>query len=691
MCNGSSLRALLISAGLVIACAGAAAQAATDPLPATTSVVASTAAAPPTQSTFTIAGPEDLTITLTDLAQPQALTALNVAITQGGTLAASYTLSAQTLTTSLAGANGTYTISVFGVPNASSGAGTFSVCVAPSSAPANCLLPGAPSLGGNVASFAGSISAPSAAANAALSTTAFTLVVPAPGGSYTVNYADLGFPVALSSSNTLQPNPSLGLFSGSTPVSGGLGFASGTSFTLSPGTYTLLAVALADATAKAGSYGLTVSGPAGTLLAVTVPVGQLATPTAVTNPAQQSVTLTVTDYGFPGALAQASAMLTAGAARLAGTSAAGGPVTSSIGAGTLQLWTYAAPGASAGTYAVDVAAGTTDLALNAYGVAQSASNYAYAFVTPALTASTAYQAAAVDLQFPAALSALSFAVAVDGAVTPQSGGGPSISFTPARAEPAVVLVAASTPASGAITGNGLFDVSVQSTANPPQLVFDQAQAVSSTPGFFSTRALTIASAGNYGATLTDQMFPAPFGNLALAVTQGSLIVGKIFGSGTFSFAATPGTYQLTFIATPAASQQFGLYTVGVTYGAPSVTLTSSASSTTAGSSVTLSWTVTNATACTASGGAFTGSIAPANGSQSVAVSATTTYLLQCSGPAGTDSATTTVTATPASGGGSGSGSGGGGALDLTALAFWGLAAAAAVRRRWHGAAVRAAA
>jgi hypothetical protein len=690
MCDRSSFRALLLAAGLGAACASAAAQAATDPLPATASVVASTGAAPPTQSTFTIAGPEDLTITLTDLAQPQALTALNVAITQGGTLAASYTLSTQTPTTTLAGANGSYTIAVFGVPNAGSGAGTFSVCVAPSSAPANCLLPGAASLDGNVASFAGSISAPSAAANAALSTNTFTLVVPAPGGSYTFNYADLAFPVALSSSNTLQPNPSLGLFSGSTPVTGGLGFASGTSFSLSPGTYTLLAVGLADATAQVGSYGLTVSGPAGTLLNVTVPVGQLGAPTAVVNPAQQSLTLAVTDYAFPGALTQARAMLTAGGAELLSTSAAGGPVTSSIGAGTLQLWTYAAPGATAGTYSVDVAAGTTDLMLSAYGVAQSTSNYAYAFVTPALTANTAYQAAAVDLQFPSTLSALSFAVAVDGAVTPQSGGGPSISFTPAKAESAAVLVAASTPASGAITGNGLFDVNVQTAANSPQLVFDQTQAVSSTPGFFSTQALTIGSAGNYGATLTDQMFPAPFSNLALAVTQGSLIVGKIFGGGTFSFTATPGTYQLTFTATPASAQEFGLYTVGVTYGAPSVTLTSSASSTNTGSSVTLNWTVANATACTASGGAFTGSIAPANGSQSVVVSATTTYMLQCSGPAGTDSATTTVTATPASSGGSGSSSGGGGgALDLTALAFWGLAAAAAVCRRRRGAPVRA--
>jgi hypothetical protein len=693
MCDRWTFRALLLTAGLCGAWADAAAQAASDPLPATTSLVANAGAAPPTQSTFDIAGPEDLVVTLADLGQPQALTSLSVAITQGGNLAASYTLSTQTPTVSLKAANGSYTIAVFGVPNANTGAGTFSVCVAPSSTPSNCLLPGAPAPGANVASFAGSISAQSAAANPTLSTTTFTLVVTT-SDNYTFNYADLAFPVALSSSNTLQPNPDLGLFAGGTPVTGGLGFSSGTSFSLSPGTYTLLAVAQADATIKAGSYGITVTGAAGTapLLDVTVPVGQLTASARVSNPALQSLTLTVTDYAFPGALARAAAMLTAGGSKLITTTSGGGAVTSSIGAGTLQLWNFGAAGVTAGTYGVDVAAGATDLMFAAYGVAQSSSNYAYAFATPALSANTAYQAAAVDLQFPSALSALSFAVVHDGMVTLQSGGGPTVSFTPAAAGSAVVLAAASTPSSGAITGNGLFDVNLQTSGNSPQLVFDQTQAVSSTAGFFATRTLNVNAAGNYNATLTDLQFPASFGNLALAVTQGAQIVGKIFGGGTFSFAPTPGAYQLTFIATPQSAQEFGLYAVSVTYAAPSVSLTASAATVTTGSSITLDWTTTNATSCTPSGGGFTGNITPGKGSQTVTVNATTTYTLQCAGPAGSGSASATVTAT-AAGGGSGSGGGGhggGGALDSGALALLGVAAAAAARRRWRPAPVRGA-
>jgi hypothetical protein len=689
-----NLRGLLLAIGLAglwstVAHAG-------DPLPPTTSLVASPVAAAPTQSTFTVTGPEDLVVTLNDLQNPQPLSSLSVAITQGGELAASYTLSSQTPSTTLKGANGTYTISVFGVPSASAGGGTFSVCVAPSSTPTSCLLPGAPSPGGNVASFAGSISASGAAQNPALSTVSFTLVVPASGGTYTINYADLAFPVVLSTSGALNPNPNLGLFLGSQPVSGGLAFGSGTSFDLSPGTYTLLAVAQADATTKAGTYGITVTGPPGSapLLDVTVPVGQLNSPASFQNPTSQALTLTVTDYGFPGPLAQAVAMVTAGGTSLLGAIPESGPVMSIAPdpAGTLQLWTYAAPATTAGTYGVDVTAGNTELFRGAYGVAGSSSNYAYAFVTPALSANTAYQASVADLQFPSVLSALSFAVAHDGTVTTQSGGSSTIDFTPAAAGSAVVLVSASTPTSGAVTGNGLFDVNVQTSGNSPQSVLDRTQAVSSTPGFFDTRTLNVGTAGNYDVTLTDLQFPVGFGNLALAITQGGQVVGKIFGGGTFTFAPTAGTYQLSFVATPQSSQpsgQFGLYAVSVLYSAPTVSLTSSTTSATTGTSIKLSWTTTNAASCTASGGGFTGGIQPGTGSQSVTLTATTTYTLQCTGPSGSASASTKVAATPGSD--TSGGKSGGGALDGKGLLVWGLAAAAAARRRWRSVAARRAA
>ncbi|MEJ0005154.1 MAG: hypothetical protein WDM77_01865 [Steroidobacteraceae bacterium] len=643
-------RALLLLAG---ACGlGSYVAQAADPLSPTTSLVASAGAAAPTQSSFTITTPEDLVITLEDLQNPHALTSLSVAITQGGQLTAGYTLSSETPTATLKAASGTYTVSVFGVPDATAGAGSFSLCIAPSNSPTSCLLPGAPTVGGDVASFAGTISAQNASQNSTLSTTSYSLIVPSPGGFYTITYADFAFPVSLSSSGNLSPNPNLGLFQGGQPLIGGLGFSSGTSFNLAPGTYTLLAVAQADPTVMAGSYGITVSGPAGSapLLDVAVPVGQIVAPSSISNPNLQSLTLSVTDYAFPSALSQAEAMLTVGGSKLLGTTFAGGPVTATAGAGTLQLWSYATAASTAGTYGIDVATMTSDLFLAARGVAGSGGSFAYAFVTPSLTANTTYQAAAVDLQFPSALSAISFAVAHDGMVTKQTTGNATLAFTPTTSRPAVVLVSASTPTSGTAASDGLFDVNVQTAASSPLLIFDQTQAVSSTPHFFDTRTINIATAGSYDVTLNDLKFPAAFGSLALAVTQGGQIVGKIFGGGTFTFAPTAGNYQLTFVATPQSTQQFGMYGVAVQYAPPTVSLTSSAASAVTGSSITLSWTTTNATSCTGSGTGFTGNFTPGMNSQSVTLAATTTFTLQCTGPAGSNSGSTAVTATAASSG-----------------------------------------
>lgn len=667
----SNAARLLQALGLGLASIGLAHAA--DPVPATASLVASSGAATPVQSTFTIAGPQDLVVTLTDLKNPAAFTSLGVTVIQGGQLAASFNLSAQTPKANLPAANGTYTISVFGAPDATAGAGTFSICVAPSATPANCLLSGAPTPGGNVASFTAAINATPGAQTATLTTTQYTLTVTA-GGAYTVNYADLNFPVALSSSGTLTPNPNLALFSGANLV--GAAFASGTTFNLAGGTYTLLAVAQADATAKSGSYGIRITGPA-TLLDVTVPVGQLTAPSTVNNPTSQSLSLAVKDYAFPGVLGTAGAMLTAGGTKVLAATAAGSPAAASAPAGALQLWTYAAAASTPGIYSVDLSAGASDLYFNAYGVAGSAGNKAYAFVTPALSANTAYQASAVDLQFPSILSALSFAVAHDGIVTAQSGGAPTIDFTPAANGAAVVLVSASAPASGSQTGNGLFDVNVQTKASTPQRIFDQTQAVATSGSFFDSRTVNVDTAGNYNVTLSDLQFPAAFGNLALAVTQGSQVVGKIFGGGNFTLTApNPGAYRITFLATPQTSQ-FGVYSLSMLYALPSVTLSSSASSAMTGSSVTLSWTTANATSCTASGGNFTGAISPGSGSQGVKLDASTTFKLSCTGPAGTASGQTSVTATAPTAGKSG----GGGSLDAGALGLMGLAATAAARRR----------
>jgi hypothetical protein len=78
--------------------------------------------------------------------------------------------------------------------------------------------------------------------------------------------------------------------------------------------------------------------------------------------------------------------------------------------------------------------------------------------------------------------------------------------------------------------------------------------------------------------------------------------------------------------------------------APTATLSSSIANVPSDGSVTLTWSSTNATSCTASG-SWGGSLAM-SGSQSVVVTQNSTYSLSCSGSGGNATASVTVTAAP---------------------------------------------
>ena len=661
-------------AALALCCAMVGMAHAADPLPAETQLVAASTAAvtSPTQPvTFTISPAEDLVVTLTDLKIPAELTSAGVLVTQAGAIVGSGQLTnpATNASVSLPAASGVYTLYVFGAPGASYSVGSYTLCVAPKASPSNCITQsatGAAQDANDSPSFAGLITAQDSAKDPTVSTLSTTLNVTT-AGSYTFNFSDLAFPTAL---NTL---PNLALFQGSQtiipPGQTTPGITAGTALTLSPGEYTLLSIAQADQTVKQGLYQITIAGPSGTtpLLSTAIPVGLLPAAAAFANPTAQNVTLTVSDYGFPGALASASALLTAGGTVVGSANAAGGAQRFAAPAGTLSLWTYGSMGSTAGTFSADVSAGTADLYTTAQGVGPSGTTYTYAYVVPAPTLNTttglytqtalsagAYTATATDLQFPSLLGGLAFAVAQNGVISQQSTTAATLNFT-ATAANAVLLVSATAPAS-TTSPNGLFDVNIQSTGASASLVFDKTQSVSATPALFNAQTLTIADNASYDVNLTDLKFPVAFDSLALVVSRGSEVLGKVFGAGTFSFAGTPGTYQLTFVASPSSDQLFGLYADSVVYSPPTVTLTSSVATAVTGSSITLTWSSTNATSCTASGGSFTGS--GTSGTASVTLSATTTYTMTCTGTggSGTQSVTVTATAAPAK-------SGGGGAID----------------------------
>lgn len=643
-----------LSAFFLMACALSAGAASPPPIAPESRLVAAPGASSSTSQTFTIASAQDLTVTLTDLKVPAALTSATVAVTQGDTLVGSASLAAPATSAafSISQADGNYTLWVFGVPNASFSVGTFSVCVAPKSNPSACI---------QNASLAGNISAGGSATDPTISTLSTTLTVTT-AGAYTFSFADLQFPAVLNTP------PDLALFQGSSTVQ--LSIASGTVIQLNPGTYSLLSIARADQTTQAGLYSISVAATGGgqPLLDTSVPVGILPAATAFDNPHSQSVTLKVTDFAFPAALAQASALVTSGGTVVAQTSASAGSVTQRAAAGTLDLWVYASAGATPGTYETDVSAGSTSLITAAGGETPSGSTtFAYGFVSPPVAAGS-FNATVADLGFPSALGGVSFEVAQGGAVLKQSAAAATVPIT-AAAGPVVFLVSAQSPAGSGTSSNGLFDVNLQSAQATPVLEFDRTQSVSSTPALFDSQTLTIGVSASFDATVTDLELPAAFGNLALLVSQGSSVYGKIYGGGNFSFNAAPGTYQLTFVASPASQQQYGLYGTSVAFTPPTITsFQSSASSAATNSSITLTWATANATSCTGSGGSWSGSTT--SGSISLVLSSTTTYTLSCEGPGGSVSKTVQVTATAAAG------SGGGGRLDLPFLLVLSLVALA---------------
>jgi hypothetical protein len=489
-------------------------------------------------------------------------------------------------------------------------------------------------------------------------------------GSYTVTITDDAFPAALQSISG-------GIANGTTPVSS---LAAGTTqVTLAAGTtYTLIIGALADAAAQAGLYGIRIADPSGAVIFDrTLPVGTMPASTIVNNTSSQSVGLTLTDLAYPAALTGVGVAVTEGSASLAKLTAPGTLANFTVPAGSLEIWQYAVAGASPGVYDVTLSNSTVSLFSNTKVVSPpaAASSLSFAFVVT-LPAAATYNLAVTDFQFPSGLT-LASTIAQNGTVLQQSANG---DFTAAKGI-AIVVVNAQPPQSG----NGIFDVTVQTSGASPQILLDQTQAVG---GVFDTRTINVGISGAYDATLTDLAFPAAFHDLAVVVSHGGQVDGKIFGGGTFSFNVTPGQYVLTFVATPISSPPsppitpspvvgYGLYSVRVASSAPVVTFTANAASVAAGGAVTLTWSSQNSTSCTASGGSGWAGTQATSGTLSVSVSATETLKLTCTGPGGSAAQSVNITATAAAA----KSGGGGGALDFGLL---GILGACLLARRTRG-------
>jgi plastocyanin len=657
--RGSSVLRLLAASSL---CALSSGVARADVLLDQTNLVAVPTAAAPSEHAFTTSTAQALTVTLTDLQVPAAFQSLQIAVTLGDALVGSVSVNATThvATLALPAATGAYVLHVIGTPDASANFGGFGVCVAPATSATSCI---------GADSFSGTIQTPSPTPSGTGLSTTF---VSTTAGNYTVTLTDDNFPVKL-----LTPVAG-GIAQGSTAV-GALVEGSNTVPLAAGTTYTMILAAVADTGVGAGLYGVQITDPAGNLVfGRTVPVGNLGASTIVNNPSAQPLSLTLNDLQYPAPFASLGVAVTAGGARLAELTAAGTVTNIMAPAGSLEVWTVASAVSQPGVYSLSLASGAAaSSAVNLLSTTQvvnpaGTSTNSYAFLVTLPSAGT-YQLSVSDFQFPAALTSLSATIAQNGTVLSQD---PTSGAVTGAAGLAVVLVNAQPPSSG----NGIFAVTLQTAATPAQIILDQTQAVG---GVFDTQPITVGTSGNYNVTLTDLGFPAKFANLAVVLSQGSQVLGKIYGSGNFPFNVSPGKYVLTFVATPGATSipsstpggasttgpgNYGLYAVNVSTAQPTVTFTAGATTVAAGQTVQLTWSSKDATACTAGGGVTGWSgTETISGTATITISATATLTLTCTGPGGSAMQSVSVTATPAPA----TKSGGGGAINpawLLALA-----------------------
>jgi hypothetical protein len=613
----------------------------------------------PDARTFTVAAAGQVQVTLRDLGTPTGgatgFTKLKAIVTRGFTKVASLATAG---TVQFDATPGTYKVQVVGT--AVSPTGTFDIVV--QTVPANAPL----------LQFADGIEAAPVAGNPAQSTLDVNFAINTPG-TYQVALTDRALPSALASLDLLV------LRQGVVPVtlSGPCNVTACTAnFTVATaGNYNLLVIATGTATDQAGLYSVSVSGgpAAATVYSATHPVGLMPAAQPVTLPAGAGLALTLADFAVPEALSSVRAMLVQGATNLGSQSGPGVATLATATAGTAGLYVFAKP-ASGGAGSFGTSIGPTGgtaiyrdvrAVPEGFDATKNVGGYRYAFN---VASAGTYRSQLRDLTFPSAFGTLRGVLVQNGSVVQPLASG-AVSTPTLSAGSATAVVFGSPVTAGT---NSLFGLSVGPASGSALL--DQAQGVGP---LIATRNFDIATAGSQDLTVDDLLFPDSFAELAVAVTEGSSLVGQIFGGGKITFNAAAGPHAISLLARPAVAAEYATwgFDVSTTPPAPVVTLTSGASSVASGDTVSLTWSATNATNCAASGG-WTGSKSFSGTETSAAMQVDTTFTLTCIGTGGSSIKSVTVTIATAQAARSG-----GGTLDWLLLCLLALIAMHALHRR----------
>jgi hypothetical protein len=655
------LRVLRTAAGLLPLFVAFTVQAA--PLVDTVKLIADSpaaAAAAPAARTFTVTDAGAYQVTLTDLKSPAALSALSVAVASSTATATSLNAPGTVATASVTLAAGDYTVQPLAT-GASGSPGSFTVTVTPA--------------GGVTPLFQNqwAVAAPAATSppGQSLLTAQFNVI---DGGTYTVEFTDQNFPAPLSSlllTVALHGDPNLlcTFNLGSTPPCQ-LQLAAGS-------TYDLFVIAQADATALKGLYSLKIVGGStatSVAYAVTQGAGAMAGALNVPVPAAGTVAVQLNDLGKPAALDSLRARVMQGADLLQAIDTPGSASVTVPAAGTAQIFVLASPNASVGesSYAVFASQGTATLLDVAVPVVD-AGHLGYVFST-VLTAPGPYVLNVNDFQLPSPLTELN-AVAEQAGATLVSGSG-AMQIAAASNGTLNIVAFTAVPAANA---SGLFGVQL-AQANSPAIVYEITQGVGA--AFRSQTVDIISSGGSYVAQLTDLGFPVNLAQVWLIGTRGQSVVAQIIGGGKKVFAVPmTGTYVINILAQVAPDSHYGLYgwSLNVAPPVPTVTLTSSTSSVNSGDSVTLTWSSTDASSCSATGG-WSGTLAASGSQKTSALTANSTFFLTCTGDGGTSNAVSVQVNIMQPQGSSG----GGGDIPIMDILALALASLWQTRRRLQG-------
>jgi Calx-beta domain/Putative Ig domain len=308
-------------------------------------------------------------------------------------------------------------------------------------------------------------------------------------------------------------------------------------------------------------------------------------------------------------------------------------------------------GFATATYSVVQSAGVATVTINRSGGSSGAASVNYATVNGTAIAGSNYTAKTGTLNWTSGDTAAKTVSIVVSNATLFSG---SKTFSIGLSNVTGASMSVATTAAVTISGSAVVSAGTVSVGSVSYAVSQAAGTIAvivnrsgGTSGVASVNYLTsdgTAIAGSHYTATNGKLTWADGDAVAKSI---SIPISAAPYTGTKSFSVALSNATGATQGTPAATT---VTVSGIAVPAPTVTLSTSQTSVASGGTVTLTWSSTNATSCTASG-TWSGTKTATGSSTTSALTAASTFTLSCTGIGGSASASKTVTITSTAAGG----------------------------------------